>query len=85
MKEIYKTKLTKDQIKAIRVVLGLNSDLRVKCNVKPKFIWDFIDKYRYGLLGSEFGLATTQDPTSDEWDDYEKCINRMVRQVLDGR
>lgn len=82
---MYNTRLNKEQIKAIRCVLGFNTDLRKYLNsVNKDSIWYFIDHNRFGLLGVEFGLAKPH-PTNKEWREYETCIDKMVSQVIYGK
>lgn len=77
--------LTKEQIKAIRIVRGFNPDTRLKLyGVNRDALWYFIDRNSYGLLGAEFATSKPT-PLSDEWDDYERCILNMVNQVIEGR
>ena len=82
----YNRELTKEEIKAIRIVMGFNSDLRIKLdNVNRTSIWHFIDDNRFGLLGVNFGMSRPEIVDFYKWKDYEDCIYRMVTQVINGR
>ena len=79
-----KRALTKEEIKAIRIVRGFTPDLRIKLNnVDKESLWKFIDENVFGLLGAEVGTdrPAWNDPEFDEW---EKYINRLVSQVVEG-
>lgn len=79
-----KRTLTKEEIKAIRIVRGFTPDLRIKLNnVDKESLWKFIDENVFGLLGAEVGTdrPAWNDPAFDGW---EKYINRLVSQVVEG-
>lgn len=76
-----KRTLTKEEIKAIRIVRGFTPDLRIKLNnVDKESLWKFIDENIFGLVGVADRPAWN-DPEFDEW---EKYINRLVSQVVEG-
>lgn len=82
----YNRELTKEEIKAIRIVMGFNSDLRIKLNnVNRISIWYFIEDNRFGLLGADFGISRPEITDFYKWKNYEDCIYRMVIQVVNGR
>ncbi len=76
-----KRTLTKEAIKAIRIVRGFTPDLRIKLNnVDKESLWKFIDDNIFGLVGVADRPAWN-DPAFDGW---EKYINRLVSQVVEG-
>lgn len=76
--------MKKEMVKAIRIVNGFNSDLRVKLNtINRNALWDWIDCNRFGIFGYDFGTSKP-DATSDEWQAYERTIWRAVDQVVNG-
>ena len=77
--------LDNNMIKAIRLVNGYNSDLKIKLKrVNKDSLWDWIDENRFGIFGIDFG-ASKPSPESEEWDKYEAAIRSAVRQVVEGR
>lgn len=76
--------MKKEMVKAIRLVNGFNSDLRVKLNtINRNALWDWIDCNRFGIFGYDFGTSKP-DATSDEWQAYERTIWCAVDQVVNG-
>lgn len=76
--------LSKEEIKAIRIVRGFTPDLRVKLTGADKeSLWQFIDENIFGLMGDDIGTIKPiwSDP---EFEKYEKYINRLVNQVIEG-
>lgn len=73
--------LTKDEIKAIRLISGFTPDLRVKLhNADKDLLWHFIDDNISRLVG-----VTDHPHWSDpEFDEWERYINRLVSQVVEG-
>lgn len=75
--------LSNEKIKAIRIVLGFNDDLRVKLkNAKKESIFDFMDANRYNIFGVDHELANRPDPGSNEWDIWERKMWRAVSEVI---
>lgn len=75
--------MKKEMIRAIRMVNGFNSDLRVRLNgINRSALYDWIDDNRYGIFGCSVHKPSA---TSDEWDKYEKMIWRAVNQVISGK
>lgn len=81
MKAIYHTGyIDNEAIKAIRFVMGFNTNLRVSLpNADKDAIWRFLDEHRYGIFGS--GIEKP-DPTSIEWETYETRLNEFVRKIV---
>ncbi len=80
-RETWTARLDGDAIKAIRFVLGFNTDLRVKlttANRESLFGW--IQNNEIGIFG--FDIVPRPDPTTDEWDKYEKMIKNVVGQIV---
>ena len=75
--------MTKEMIKAIRLVHGWNTDLRVKLPFDPCFLVDWIEDNRIGILGLDY--AVIPDPTSDEYRRYERTIRAAARAVMSGK
>ena len=76
-----KRTLTKEEIKAIRIVRGFTPDLRIKLNnVDKESLWKFIDENIFGLVG----VADRPSWNATEFDEWEKYINRLVSQVVEG-
>lgn len=73
--------LTREQIKAIRIIRGFTPDLRIKLNnVDKESLWKFIDDNIFGLVG----VADRPAWNDPEFDGWEKYINRLVSQVVEG-
>ena len=73
--------LTREQIKAIRIIKGFTPDLRIKLNnVDKESLWKFIDDNIFGLVG----VADRPAWNNPEFDGWEKYINRLVSQVVEG-
>ena len=70
--------------KAIRFVLGYNTDLRVSLSaVNPiaiETIWRFLDDNRYSIFGSDFGFSKP-DATSEKWDSYESLLTKAAHYI----
>lgn len=76
--------MTKQMIKAIRLVNGWNPDLRVKLNtVNKSSLYDWIEANRYGIFDS-LDEAMKPDTTSPEWVNYERRIWNAVHAVING-
>lgn len=73
--------LTKNEIKRIRIISGFTPDLRVKLhNVDKVLLCNFIDDNISRLVG-----VTDRPHWSDpDFDEYERYINRLVSQVVEG-
>lgn len=75
--------MDKKKIKAIRIVLGFNDDLRVKLtNANRESIFNFLDRNRVGLFGLTSELANKPDPASDEWLNWESKMWKVVDEVI---
>ena len=77
--------MNKEMIKAIRLVKGINPDLRVKANVNKWDLFSFIDENRFGIFGVDFGLSRPDSVLSDSWPAYEHKIWNAVLSVIEGR
>jgi hypothetical protein len=75
--------ITKEQIKAIRIVNGFNPDLRVKLSVNRNTLWNFIDENFAGL----FGIDTLDYQYEKEgvlsWQ-YDAAVRECVDAVCAG-
>lgn len=79
-RETWTAKLDGDAIKAIRFVLGFNTDLRVRLKTANKdSLYTWIKNNEIGIFG--YDIVPTPDPTSNEWDKYERMIKSVVRQI----
>lgn len=77
-----KITLDNEAVKAIRFVLGFNTDLRVSLkHVNRDAIWKFLDDNRFGIFGISAGLSKP-DATSELWPTYEAILNDVVNQVV---
>ena len=72
--------------KAIRMVMGYNSDLRVKLYGFNKEIYNFIWENRYGILGVSVAIRMTEsfikEPHEYEW--TEAVMREAVNMVVYG-
>lgn len=86
----WKFELDNEAVKAIRFVMGYNTNLRVSLGSSTSLkestqtrsrIWDFIDANLAGITSIDFMLSrpNAQDP---DWDKYERCLNDMAQQVM---
>lgn len=75
--------MKKEMIKAIRMVNGFKTDLRVNLKgISKTALYNWIDENYYGIFGTEF-LKPSWD--SNEWKFYEKKIWSAVNQVISGK
>lgn len=76
--------LTKQQIKAIRIVKGYNNDLRIDIStaVNKNDMWHFIDENIAGLLGIDIISCKYKDSIMTA--EYENNINWLVDGVCSG-
>ena len=73
--------LDNEAVKAIRFVLGFNTDLRACLNgVNTEMLYNYLDDNRFQLFGADFGLSKPE-ATDEAYDDYERCIWNVVRQI----
>lgn len=80
-REKWTAELDNEAVKAIRFVLGFNTDLRVSLTTANRdSLYTWIKDNEIGIFG--FDIVPTPDPTSDEWDKYEKMIKNVVRQIV---
>lgn len=74
--------LDNKMIKAIRLVNGFTDDLRIKLvHANKNALFDFIDENRAGIFGLSHELFNKPDPTSDEWQAWERGIWKAVKEV----
>lgn len=77
--------LTREEIKAIRIVMGFNRDLRKKLNgVKVEFIYNFIKENRAGILGAEYNEFPDVVKEQENWINLRNLIKAAAEQVLRG-
>lgn len=79
--------MKKDMIKAVRLVRGLNPDLRVKLTtINRSALYDWIEENRYGILGVDHPSEALIKPdgASQEWKAYERMIWKAVDAVIFG-
>jgi hypothetical protein len=80
-RENWTANLDNEAVKAIRFVLGFNTDLRVRLTTANKeSLFSWIQDNEIGIFG--FTMPPRPDPTSDEWDKYERMIKNVVRQIV---
>ena len=85
MKRDTKKPLTREEIKAIRIVMGFNRDLRKKLNgVKIEFIYNFIKENRAGILGAEYNHFPDVVKDQENWINLRNLIKAAAEQVLRG-
>lgn len=85
MKRDTKKPLTREEIKAIRIVMGFNRDLRKKLNgVKIEFVYDFIKENRAGILGAEYHKFPDVVKEQENWINLRNLIKAAAEQVLRG-
>lgn len=72
--------LDNEAVKAIRFCYGVNTDLRVSLSGLPKDpLWYWIDENFARLFGF---VISKPNPTSEDWNKYEKMINGVVQQII---
>lgn len=80
-REKWTADLDNEAIKAIRFVLGFNTDLRVSLTTANKnSLYSWIENNGIGIFGFDF--VPMPDPASDEWDKYNRMIKNIVRQIV---
>lgn len=80
-RETWTAQLDNEAVKAIRFVLGFNTDLRVKLTTANKrSLYSWIETNGIGIFGIDF--VPTPNPATDEYDKYERMIQNVVRQVV---
>ena len=85
MKRDTRKPLTREEIKAIRIVMGFNRDLRKKLNgVKIEYIYDFIKENRAGILGAEYRQLPDVVKEQENWINLRNLIKAAAEQVLRG-
>jgi hypothetical protein len=76
--------ITKEQIKAIRICMGYNADLRVRLKTaNSESIYDFVDKIFPYLFGVETGFKRLDDDGNLSYQ-YEKAVYKCVSAVKSG-
>lgn len=79
----YKIYMTKEMIKAIRLVYGLNPDLRIKCKtINKQCLYDWIETNRCGIFG--LFAATIPPVPSTDFNEYDRMIWHAVYCVING-
>ena len=85
MYEYKPVRLDKKQIKAIRICLGYNDDLRIKLK---SYEADRIDKFIAAHWGDLFGVCAVLNRPKwsnvEQFERYEKNCKLLVMQVLRG-
>lgn len=74
--------MTKEMIKAIRMVKGWNPDLRVKLQCNHHDLRDWIEDNRIGILGIDMAFKPHID--DPDWRRYNKKIDHAVACVIGG-
>ena len=81
-KSNWKIELDNEAIKAIRFVRGFNTDLRVSLRgINRSALSDWISDNEINLFGTQM-LDKHPDPTSPDYDKYERMINDVVNQII---
>lgn len=81
-KSNWKIELDSEAIKAIRFVRGFNTDLRVSLRgINRSALSDWITENEINLFGTQM-LNKHPDPTSPDYDKYERMINDVVNQII---
>lgn len=81
-KSNWKIELDNEAIKAIRFVRGFNTDLRVSLRgINRSALSDWITENEINLFGTQM-LDKHPDPTSPDYDKYERMINDVVNQII---
>lgn len=76
--------MTREMIKAIRMVNGINPDLRIKAdNVNKTAIYEFLREHRIAIFGSKY--AVVPDPATKDFDKFDRMINAAVYSVIEGK
>jgi hypothetical protein len=77
-RETWTAEFDNEAVKAIRFVLGFNTDLRVSLTTANRdSLYTWIKNNEIGIFG--FDIVPAPDPTSNEWDKYERMIKSVVR------
>ena len=76
--------MKKEMIKAVRMVNGINPDLRIKAdNINKTAMYEFLREHRIAIFGSKY--AVVPDPASKEFDKFDRMINNAVYSVIEGK
>ena len=71
-------------IKAVRMVNGINPDLRIKAdNINKTAMYEFLREHRSAIFGSKYSVVP--DPASKEFDKFDRMINNAVYSVIEGK
>ena len=85
MKRDSRKPLTKEEIKAIRIVMGFNRDLRKKLiGVRTEYIYEFIRNNREGIFGPEYRIFPDIIKEQEAWVNLRNIIKAAARQVING-
>lgn len=77
--------LTKEEIKAIRIVMGFNRDLRKKLTgVRTEYIYEFIRNNREGIFGIEYRKLPNVIKEQEAWVNLRNLIRAAAIQVING-
>lgn len=77
--------LTKEEIKAIRIVMGFNRDLRKKLTgVRTEYIYEFIRNNREGIFGIEYRKLPNVIKEQEAWVNLRNLIRAATIQVING-
>lgn len=78
--------LSKEKIKAIRIVNGFNSDLRVNLRgINRRSLFEWMEANRYGIFGQDSDLANKPSWDDERFPNWEHKMNLAVTQVIEGR
>ena len=78
--------MTKEMIKAIRLVNGFNPDLRVNLSyASADDLYDWIEANRIGIFGLRSDMCIKPELTSPEFDKYDRRIKAAVYAVINGK
>lgn len=77
--------MKKEMIKAIRMVYGVNADLRKRlAGINKECLMNWIDDNKIGIFGLSIMDEYETDPTKDGYDEWERFLNQAVEDIITG-
>ena len=77
--------MKKEMIKAIRMVYGVNPDLRKRlAGINKECLMNWIDENKIGIFGISVLEEFEMDPTKDGYDEWERFLRSAANDVISG-
>lgn len=77
--------MKKEMIKAIRMVYGVNPDLRKRlAGINKECLMNWIDENKIGIFGISVLEEFEMDPAKEGYDEWERFLRMAANDVISG-